>query len=158
MKIYFNHSLCKKCPYYDYNQCIYKKRFYQQFPSKTDSKLKAIHKCQLYPNIFRKNQIVLVDLHHQLIKPDGSWIWAIAKKDVPGVIAGRRGSKFIVELFEPAFLFRRKGRKKKKEKVRLILYCSKNAKDIRPLLLNRACIAQVQPIPVPDHETTAFCN
>ena len=108
MKIYFNKSLCKKCPYGHMTTCLYKKVFYSYVPPPYSNK-KLIHKCEHYRNIFSNGQHVVIDLYHKVRGSDNRWEYILAHENVCGIIAGVQHSKYIIELFQPYFLQRKKG-------------------------------------------------
>lgn len=143
MRVYFLKSVCKKCPFFVFKNCFYKTAFYQQIP-KSSSKFKLVHKCMYYRQIFSKGQKVFVDLHHRMIMPDGKRKYILAYENVPGVIKGMRGNKYIVELFEAFFLFRNKRFVSQKDPVRLYTECSKAAKDIKPLVESKEGFKNMQ--------------
>ncbi len=145
MKIYLINSLCKKCPYSAFKKCHYKETFYKKIP-KAESNLKLVHKCKHYKNIFKKGQYVLVDLHDRVRQPDGRWKYTLAYKDVPGLIKGNRGCKFIIELIEPHFLLRKKFGTPYTETFRVHLECSRIAKDIRPFVADHRLIYSTKSI------------
>lgn len=132
MKAYILNSLCKKCPYSTLEQCNYKQSFYKKIPV-TDDDFKVIHKCVHYRSIYKKGQYVLVDLYHQVLNKYGKWEYVIATKNVPGIIKGTRGNKFIVELIEAHCLLRRKGRRHQSSHIRVFTECTRTAGSIRPL-------------------------
>lgn len=134
MKVYLTNSLCKKCPYSSFRQCQYKRSFFQKFP-KDNNNYKLVHKCKYYWRIFTKGQLVLVDLHHQLRRTDKKWEYVTAYADVPGIIRGTRGNKYVIELFETFLLFRKKSGRPQTIQMRLYEECTRAAKDIRPLIL-----------------------
>ncbi len=108
MKVYFNHTLCKKCPFGRQPDCMYKKMFYRQtLPPYTN--LKVIHKCTFYRNIFKPGQLVVIDLYHQVRVRSGRWKYVLARKNVTGRISGLQGCKYKIELFEPCVLERKRG-------------------------------------------------
>ncbi|MDR4988106.1 MAG: hypothetical protein RG741_04615 [Bacteroidales bacterium] len=104
---------------------------------KTGNGLKVIHKCQHYKKIFLKGQLVLVDLYHQFRGPDGRWAYHPAHSGVPGVVTGTRGNKFLVELFDTYFLNRKGRGKPVSDQLRLVRECTRAAKDIRPLMVQK---------------------
>lgn len=97
-----------------------------------------------YKNIFKKGQLVLVDLYDQMSMPDGKWQYIVAYENVPGIIKGHRGSKFIVELFEAFFLNRKNGGRSSSNHVRLFMECSRVAKDIRPYVVSKEGIKHMK--------------
>ncbi len=135
MRVYLNVALCKKCPYSIFRLCHYKRLLYGKIP-KLNSKIKMMHNCTFYRNIFRKGQYVLVDLYDQVPAANGKWLYVPVYKDVPGVIKGNRGNKFVVELFEPYFLIRKKRGKPPTCRLKVYYECTRVAKDIRRLVLN----------------------
>ncbi len=124
MKIFFNGSLCRKCPFGHMQPCLYKKVFYRHVLPPYSRK-KLIHKCEFYRTIFFTGQHVVIDLYHKVRGRDNRWEYVIAKKNVAGTITGVRGSKYFVELFEACFLQR-------KDHVKVYLHASQPAKMIRP--------------------------
>lgn len=143
MKIYLTNSLCKKCPYSAFKQCHYKRSFYKKVP-KASNNFKLVHKCKYYWEIFKSNQLVLVDLHHQVQIAGKKWEYVEAYTDVPGIIRGTRGNKYIIELFEAFLLLRKKRGKPKTSQVRLYLECTRAAKDIRPFILSEQTLQNMQ--------------
>lgn len=134
MRVFLNVALCKKCPFSVFKMCHYKRNLYKKVP-KVESKVKMIHNCTFYKKIFKKGQYVLVDLNNQVPSADGKWSYVPAHKDVPGIIKGTRGNKFIVELFEPFFLIRKKKGRPHTSRLKVFLQCTRVAKDIRPFRL-----------------------
>ncbi len=143
MRIYFNDSLCKRCPYYGPEPCDYKKEFYNNAPPKK-GKYKLTHKCQYYRDIFYKGQLVVTDLYHHVKDVEGEWKYVKAYADVPGIIVGNRGNKFKIELLDPVVLIIRTGRRPRTEKEQLTLVCSKAAKDIRPLPFGKELLGNIK--------------
>jgi len=129
MRIYFNDTLCKKCPFGHLKKCLYKKLFYR-YVLPPYSKLKLIHKCEYYQKIFFRGQLVVIDLYHRIKRADGRCDYVMAKKNVVGTIAGARGAKYIIDLLEPSFLQR-------KNKVKVFLQAHQHAKMIRPVDIER---------------------
>ncbi len=134
MKLFFSSSLCKKCPLGDFDPCYYKEAVAGRV-RKIRSRLNAIHKCQHYRKLFKRGQFVLIALSHQLKRPDGKWDWVSAGNPVPGRVLYNRGSKFVIEVLEPALLIRKKGGKPGVEKFRPLQQFSLPAREIRPLLM-----------------------
>ncbi len=132
MSVYILNSLCKKCPYSAMKQCQYKKSFYKKLPV-MEKQIKLVHKCVHYRNIFKKGQYVVIDLYNQELMTDGKWKYVIAHKNVPGIIKGTRGNKYIIELIEAYGLIRKKGGKRQSSQLRIFLECTRVAKSIRPL-------------------------
>lgn len=143
MKIFLVKSLCKRCPFSVFKQCHYKKELFKKHPKYKD-KIKVIHKCLHYRNIFKKGQYVFVDLYDQVRMPDGKWEYIVAFENVLGVVKGIRGSKYIIELFEAVFLTRKKRGCRNSESVRLFLECTRAAKDIRPLIAGKTGIMNME--------------
>lgn len=143
MKIYLVNSLCKRCPYFSFKQCHYKMAFYNKIPKVGDN-IKLVHKCTHYQNIYKKGQHVLIDLYDQVMVADGKWKYTIAFANVPGIIKGRRGSKFIVELFEAFFLNRKKKGESQANLARLFMECTRAAKDIKPLVISKEGMKHMQ--------------
>ncbi len=134
MRVYLNAALCKKCPLSVFRLCHYKRFLYQKVP-KTEPKVKVTHNCTYYRKLFKRGQYVLVDLYDQLPAKNGRWEYVMANRNVPGVIKGMRGHKFVVELFEPCFLVRKKRGRPHTSRLKLYSECSRVAKDIRPYIL-----------------------
>jgi ribosomal protein L21E len=147
MKIYLTNSLCKKCPYSAFKECHYKRSFYKKVP-KTDNNFKLVHKCIHYWKIFKQGQIVLIDLHHQVRVQDNKWEYVKAYSDVPGIIKGTRGNKYVIELFEAFLLLRKNKIQSQQGQVRLYIECARAAKDIRPFLLSKHSVKNTQNIPI----------
>jgi hypothetical protein len=143
MKIYLTNSLCKKCPYSAFRQCHYKRSFYEKVPKATNN-FKLVHRCKYYWKIFKKGQPVLIDLHHQVRIHDNKWEYIVAHTDVPGIIKGTRGNKYIIELLEAFLLLRKKKGNPQTSRVQLFLECTRAAKDIRPLILSKQTIKNTQ--------------
>ncbi len=118
--------------------------FYKKIPAINGENIKLIHKCMHYKNIFKKGQLVLVDLYDQVRMPDSKWQYTVAYENVPGIITGQRGSKFIIELFEAFFLYRKKGGRSQANNVRLFMECSRVAKDIRPYVVTKEGIKHMK--------------
>ncbi len=150
MKVYLNTALCKKCPFSTFRLCHYKRLLYKKMP-KTDSKLKVIHNCTYYRRIFKNGQYVLIDLYDQLPGKNGRWNYVTAHKNVPGVIKGTRGHKFVVELFEPYFLVRKKKGRPFASRLKLYSQCSRVAKDIRPYIFREQNNLTFERLPETDH-------
>jgi len=108
MRIYFNKSLCKKCPYGQQPTCTYKEKFYEQIPPPY-SNLKVMHKCTFYRKIFYVGQLVVIDLYHQVRAKERGWKYVLARKNVAGRITGLQGCKYKIALFEPYVLERKRG-------------------------------------------------
>ena len=123
MRIYFNDTFCKKCPFGEEKVCFYKQKFYQH-ALPPYSRLKVTHKCEYYRKIFYTGQLVVIDLYHQVPDPAGGWRYVVARTNVTGQIKGIRGSKYLIELFEPCILERR-------NKARFFFQASQPAKMIR---------------------------
>ncbi len=147
MRIYFNNSVCKKCPYGEFPTCYYKETFYKLVP-KRKSKLKLIHKCQYYRKIFRKGQLVLIDLQHRVPDENGEWELVTVRRDVPGFITGMRGSNFVVELFEVVALNDKKAEKAGKVELKRTLTILKPAREIRRLLIKEQQVRRLYPLHV----------
>ncbi len=147
MRIYLNAALCKKCPFSVFRLCHYKRVFYQKMP-KMDSKFKMMHNCTFYKNIYKKGQYVLIDLYHQFPSENGKWTYIPAYRDVPGVIKGTRGHKFVVELFDVYILNRKKRGKPHTNRVKICCECSRVAKDIRPLVLAKEKLEVLDNMPL----------
>ena len=133
MRVYLNAALCKKCPFSAFRLCHYKRFLYQRVP-KTEPNLKMVHNCTYYRKIFKKGQYVLVNLYDQLPGKNGRWEYVPAHQNVPGVIKGTRGHKFVVALFEPYFLVRKKRGRPHTSRLKLYTECTRVAKDIRPYI------------------------
>lgn len=146
MRVFLNMALCKKCPYSVFRICHYKKQLYKKVP-KVNSKAKMMHNCTYYRKIYKKGQYVLVDLYHQFPSGTGRWAYFPAHKNVPGVIKGIRGHKFVVELFEVYLLNRKKRGNPHSSYVKICWECARVAKDIRPLVLNRKEVQLLRNIP-----------
>ena len=146
MKIYLNKSLCKKCPYSAFRKCHYKRSFYKKVP-KVNNSFKLVHKCKYYWKIFKPDQLVLVDLHHQLRPGGKKWEYIEAYTDVPGIIKGTRGNKYVVELFEAFLLFRKQKGRPQTSQARLYFECTRAAKDIKPFILSRQTLKNMQQYP-----------
>ncbi len=147
MRIYFNNSVCKKCPYSEFPICHYKETFYKMVPRRK-SRLKLIHKCQYYRKIFRKGQLVLVDVDHRIPGKNGEWQEVIVRRDVPGFIAGMRGTNFLVELLEVVDLNEQKPPKEGGVDLNPALTTLKPAREIRRLLIGRHEVKQLFPVNV----------
>ncbi len=143
MKIYLTNSLCKKCPYSAFRQCHYKRSFYEKVP-KSSNNYKLVHKCKYYWKIFKRGQLVLVDLHHQVRGQGNKWEYIKAYTNVPGIIMGTRGNKYVVELFESYLLLRKKRGRPQTCQVRHYLECTRAAKDIRPLIISEQTLKNMQ--------------
>jgi len=139
MLYYFDNTICKRCPYFVFKQCHYKKTLHNKVP-KRKSKFKFRHRCKHYKNIFRIGQPVLVNIYNQEKLPDGSWENILVYEDVPGIIKGFTKNKFIVEFFKAYFFNSQKQKKRKGKEIILSFECLKSAKDIRPILLSRASL------------------
>lgn len=133
MRVYLNAALCKKCPFSVFRLCHYKRVLYKNVP-KTAPKVKVMHNCTYYRKIFKNGQYVLIDLYDQVPSKNGRWEYVLAHQDVPGVIKGTRGHKFVVELFEPFFLVRKKKGRPHTSRLKLFSECSRVAKEIRPYI------------------------
>ncbi len=147
MRIYFNNSVCKKCPYSEFPTCYYKETFYKMVP-KRKSKLKLIHKGQYYRKIFRKGQLVLIDLQHRVPGQNGGWKWVTVREDVPGFITGMHGNKFVVELFEVVDLNDKNSDKPGKVEPEPTLTVRKPAREIRRLLIGEQQARRLYPLHV----------
>ena len=147
MRIYFNNSVCKKCPYSEFSVCHYKEAFYKMLPRRK-SRLKLIHKCQYYKKIFRKGQLVLVDLEHRIPDKNGEWKMVTVRRDVPGFIAGMRGTNFVVELFEVVDLNEIQPEKQGCVEMNPTLSTLKPAREIRRLLIGKQQVRRLYPISV----------
>ena len=147
MRIYFNNSVCKKCPYSEFPTCYYKEMFYRMAP-KRKSKLKLIHKCQYYRKIFRKGQLVLIDLQHRLPGYNGEWEWVTLHHDVPGFITGVRGSNFVVELFAAVDLNDENFEMEEGVEFKPTLTILKPAREIRRLLIGKQQVKRLYPLQV----------
>ncbi len=132
MRILFNRSLCKKCPYGDFDPCHYQQHMMRHIQMAGSGPV-AVHKCRHYQRIFKKGQLVVVDLYHRRQIPGGRWKWVLAKKNAPGRVIGFGGSKYRIELFEAVWLFRKQGRRPAVSRVGLHLCVHKTAKEIRIL-------------------------
>ncbi len=144
MKFYLVKSICKRCPYSVLKECVYKTVFYKHVPKfKHAAPIKLVHKCLLYRQIFTKGQHVTVDLHHQVMMPDGTWEYVLAYEDVPGIVKGLRGSKYIIEFFEAFFLWRKKKRSSQTDHAKLFIQCTKAAKDIKPFALGQEGVRNI---------------
>ncbi len=143
MKIYLTNSLCKKCPYSAFRQCQYKRSFFKKVP-KANNNYKLVHKCKYYWKIFKKGQLVLVDLHHQVRGKKNKWEYIEAHANIPGIVRGTRGNKYVVELFEAFLLLRKKRGKPQTSQVRLYQECTRAAKDIRPFILSEQTLKNMQ--------------
>lgn len=157
MRIYFNDSLCKKCPYNNPEPCEYKKEFYKNTP-RLKRKYKLIHKCQFYRKIFYKGQVVVIDLYHHVKISEGEWKYVQAYANVPGIIVGNQGNKFKIELIEPVYLTIRIGKRPRVEKQKLFFYSSKVAKDIRPLVFGKELLENIRNFHAFDNEKTMLFN
>jgi len=157
MRVFLNDSLCKKCPYGRFTQCFYKVFLFKALAPKKGM-FKMVHKCNHYKKIFRKGQVVLVDLHHKKLQPHGKWEYVLAYRNVPGIIRGTRGCKYKVELFDRYFLTRRRKGRYGQERTRLFWQASKNAKDIRPLNINRPLLEHMKELNVTDNPETVVFN
>jgi len=142
MRIYFNNSVCKKCPYSEFPICHYKETFYKMVPRRR-SRLKLIHKCQYYRKIFRKGQLVLVDLVQRVPGKNGDWEKVTIRRDVPGFIAGIRGTNFLVELFDAVDLNDQKAEKQDGLWIKTRLTTLKPAREIRRLLIGKKQVERV---------------
>lgn len=135
MRVYLNVALCKKCPFSIFRLCHYKRILYQKMP-KVKPKVKLIHNCTYYKRIFKKGQYVLVDLYDQMPAKNGRWKYVVAHQNIPGVIKGTRGHKFVVELFELYILIRKKRGRPHTSRLKIFSECSRVAKDIKPYIFN----------------------
>lgn len=147
MRIYFNDSLCKRCPLQTVLPCDYRKDFFGKFPEKP-GRFSFVHKCQHYKNIFRKGQMVLVDLYHHVPGARREWECVPAYKNVPGIVLGCRGSKFRIELLEAVFLMTREKGDRNKTKERLFLYCTRTALEVTPLTVDKGFMRTLLPLVV----------
>lgn len=157
MRVFLNDSLCKKCPYGGFVKCFYKDFLFRTLTS-PKGVFKMVHKCNHYKKIFRKGQVVLVDLHHKKLQPHGKWEYVLAYRNVPGIIRGTRGCKYKVELFDRYFLTRKRKGRYGQERTRLFWQASKNAKDIRPLNINRPLLEHMKELNVTDNPETVVFN
>ncbi len=139
MLFYFDKAICKRCPYFDFKQCHYKKTLYNKVPSKKSS-FKFRHRCKHYRNIFRIGQPVIVNLYSLERLPNGSWERVLAYKNVPGIIKGFKKHKFTVEFFEAYFFNPQKQKRTPGQDREFHFYCHMPAKDIKPILLSKASI------------------
>ncbi len=139
MGVYFMDSLCRKCPHFSKNPCRYKINFYKNVKLK-NPRYKLLHKCQQYSRLFEVGQTVVIDLYDRVRNENGEIEEILAHRNVPGIVRGVNGCKFQVELLEPHVVRFRKGGRKKPEKGNVIFKCSKNAKDIRPLIFCKKSI------------------
>lgn len=155
MKIYLTNSLCKKCPYSAFRECHYKRSFFQKVP-KGHNNYKFVHKCKYYWRIFKKGQLVLVDLHHQVRGKGNKWEYVEAHANIPGIITGTRGNKYVVEFFEAFFLLRKKRGRPQSSQVRLYRECTRAAKDIRPFILSEQTLKNMKPFKT-DIQTKEGC-
>ncbi len=135
----FDNAICKRCPYFVFKQCHYKKTLYNKVPTQK-SNFKFRHRCKHYKNIFRIGQPVLVNIYSQEKLPDGGWESILVYENVPGIIKGFTKNKFIVEFFKAYFFNPQKQKKPQGKEIRLSFKCLKPAKDIRPILVSRASI------------------
>jgi len=103
-----------------------------------------VHKCKYYWKIFKKGQLVLVDLHHQVRGKKNKWEYIEAHANIPGIVRGTRGNKYVVELFEAFLLLRKKRGKPQTSQVRLYQECTRAAKDIRPFILSEQTLKNMQ--------------
>lgn len=147
MRIYFNKSVCKRCPYSVFPTCYYKEAFYKMFP-KRKGRLKLIHKCQYYRKIFRKGQLVVIDLQHRAPGENGEWEWVTVRQNVPGFITGMRGNNFVVELFEVVDLNDKNSEKAGKVELKPTLTILKPAREIRRLLIGEQQVRRLYPLHV----------
>ncbi len=106
-----------------------------------------VHNCTFYRRIFKKGEYVLVDLYNQVPSGNGKWTYIPVHKDVPGVIKGNRGNKFVVELFEPYFLIRKKRGKPHTSRMKIYYECTRVAKDIRRFWMNEQNIKVLKKLP-----------
>lgn len=157
MRVFLNDSLCKKCPYGHFKRCFYKGFIFSKMAKKRGL-FKMVHKCQYYKKIYRKGQVVLVDLHHRHLQPDGKWEYVLVYENVPGIIRGTRGCKYIVELFDRYFLIRKKGGRSRLERTRVFCKVSKNAKDIRPLNINRHFLEKMKELDIENEAEVMVFN
>lgn len=150
MRVYLNAALCKKCPLSVFRLCHYKRFLYRQVP-KTEPRMKVTHNCTYYWKIFKKGQYVLVDLYNQLPAQNGRWEYVLAHRDVPGVVKGTRGHKFVVELFEPYFLVRKKKGRPYTTRLKLYSECTRVAKDIKRYILKEQNTLMLEKLPETNH-------
>ncbi len=150
MRVYFNKSLCKKCPYGEQPTCTYKKMFYKQILP-TYSNLKVVHKCTHYRNIFFVGQLVVIDLYHQVRARDRRWKYVLAKKNVAGRIKGLQGCKYKVELFESQVLERKKG-------LDMFYEASQPARMIRPFCYSVYSTGSSLGFCIVNQDTLTVCN
>lgn len=115
------------------------------FP-KRRSRLKLIHKCQYYRKIFRKGQLVLIDLEHQIPNENGDCERVIVRRDVAGFITGMRGSNYVVELFEVIDLNDIIPGKASGVELKPILSILKPARDIRRLVIAEQQVIRMFPL------------
>lgn len=150
MRVYFNKSLCKKCPFGQEPTCAYKKMFYKEILP-TYSNLKVIHKCTFYRKIFFVGQLVVIDLYHQVRAKDRRWKYVLARKKVAGRITGLQGCKYKVELFEPQVLERKKG-------VGMFYEASQPAKMIRPFCYSLYSEKSSLNLEIVNRDELSVCN
>lgn len=139
MYYFIDNSICKRCPYFVFKQCHYKKTLYNRVPAHKSS-FKFKHRCKHYRNIFKIGQPVLVNLYNLERLPDGSWENVLVHENVPGIIKGFTKNKFIVEFFKAYFFNPKKPKRRTVKEVEFHLRCLLPAKDIKPILLSKASI------------------
>ncbi len=139
MIFFIDNSICKRCPYFDFKECHYKKTLSKKVPLQKSS-FKFKHRCRHYRNIFRIGQPVLVNLYNLEKLPDGTWDNILAHKNVPGIIKGFKKNKFIVEFFKAYFFNPKKQKRGSDKEIEFHFYCLMPAKDIKPILLSKASI------------------
>ncbi len=139
MTFSFHNAICKRCPYFVFKQCHYKKSLYKRVPARKSS-FKFKHRCRHYRNIFKVGQPVLVNLYNLERLPDGTWDNVLVHKNVPGIIKGFTKNKFIVEFFKAYFFKPRKQKRTPDKEVEFHFHCLMPAKDITPILLSKASI------------------
>lgn len=135
MNFSFQNAICKRCPYFIFKQCHYKKTLYNKVPS-GKSNFKFRHRCKHYRNIFRVGQPVLVNVYSRERLPDGTWDNVLVHENVPGIIKGFKSHKFIIEFFK-AYCFNPYKQSQDKDRMFHFEYHIP-AKDIKPILMSKA--------------------
>lgn len=79
---------------------------------------------------------MLVDLYHQLFGSDGRWHFVKAYENVPGVIKGTSGSKYIIELGQIFMLFRKQKGNTKLTQTRFYAEARVHARKIKSIPVN----------------------
>lgn len=139
MTFSFHNAICKRCPYFVFKMCHYKKTLNNRIVAQK-SRFKFKHRCRHYRNIFRIGQPVIVNLYSRERLPDGGFDEVLAHENVPGIIKGFKKNEFLVEFFKAYFFNPKKAKKKQGREVDFHFDCLIPAKDIKPILLSKASI------------------